>query len=89
MLGGGSRATRLGEEVDANRGLVHVVERVVHEACDQGRLADCIAQDDRELVIVRGFATRGGVPWRNSRESEVAGLPLCSPKKTSLRQESY
>jgi len=31
----------LGEEVDADGGLVHVVERVVHEPCDQRCLADC------------------------------------------------
>jgi len=31
----------LGKKVDADRGLVHVVERIVHEPCDKGRFANC------------------------------------------------
>ena len=38
--GPGYDGADLGEEINANRRLVHVVERVVHESCDQRGLAD-------------------------------------------------
>lgn len=31
----------LGQEIDTDRRLIHVVERIVHESCDQGGLAHC------------------------------------------------
>lgn len=36
-----SSLTCLGEEVDADGGLVHVVERVIHEAGNERCLANC------------------------------------------------
>lgn len=35
------RGAHLGEEINADRRLVHVVEGIVHESCDQGGLAHC------------------------------------------------
>lgn len=35
------RAAHFGEEVDAYCRLVHIIERVVHEARDERRLANC------------------------------------------------
>ena len=42
---------RLGEEVDADGGLVGVVERVVHEPGDEGRLADGLLAQEHELEL--------------------------------------
>jgi hypothetical protein len=53
----------LGQEIDADGGLVRVVERVVHEACDERCLAHCRGQS--ALAISRGHvchvAFQGGM----------------------------
>ena len=41
----------LREEVDPDRGLVGVVERVVHEPGDEGRLADGLLAQEHELEL--------------------------------------
>ena len=70
VFGFGWEQAHFGEEVDADGRLVHVVEGVVHEARDERGLADwCCARVSRRSV--------GGA------EREI--IPLCSPRKTSLR----
>ena len=40
-LSAGCNGPDLGKEINANRGLIHVVERIIHESCNQRGLADC------------------------------------------------
>jgi hypothetical protein len=66
----------LGEEVDANGGLVHVVERVVHEPRDKRCLADCKVHMSVAVAI-----------WYKSQFLDLRArgcIPLCSPRNTSL-----
>ena len=67
----------LGEEVDADGGLVGVVEGVVHEAGDEGGLAHGLLAQEDQLELAEGIAEiagrRHGGREEKSGEGEEAG----------------
>lgn len=68
----------LGEEIDTNGGLVHVVKRVVHEPRNERCLAHCEASASAAVNIL----------YKGPRVDTLARecIPLCSPRNTSLRR---
>lgn len=66
-----SGAPDLGQKIDTNGRLVHVVERVVHESCNQRSFAHCC----EKLLVATSTA---------GLEASAFDIPLCSPRNTNL-----
>ena len=67
------KQTYFGQEIDADRGLVLIIERIVHEACYERGLSDCAPKRyTLEMIEARMYVWKG------------CSIPLCSPRKTNL-----